>query len=232
MMRIDIATLFPQMCEAVISESIIGNARKNNIIEVYTHNIRDYSDNKYNRVDGYPYGGGYGMLLKAEPIYRCICNIKKKLKNVKPHVIYMSPKGQKLNQQRILELKELSNIIILAGHYEGIDQRILDLIVDEELSIGDYILTGGELPALALADAILRCVSGVLSNDECFLNESHVHGYLEHAQYTKPENWKGFKVPKVLLSGDHEKIKKWQKESSFKITAKNRPDMLRDKKEK
>ena len=229
MMRIDIVTLFPKMCEDIMSESIIGNARRDNLIEVYTHNIRDYANDKHNRVDGYPYGGGPGMLLRPEPIYRCITQIKAKLKDLNPHVIYMSPKGAKLNQQKVLKLKELKSIIILAGHYEGVDQRVLDVIVDEEISIGDYVLTGGELPALVLADAILRCVPGVLASDECFLNESHVNGMLEHAQYTKPENWHGFRVPKVLLSGNHQQIESWQKTSAQKITAQNRPDLLNNK---
>ena len=218
-MRIDIVTLFPKMCEDVMSESIIGNARRANIIEVYTHNIRDYADDKHNRVDGYPYGGGPGMLLRPEPIYRCISKIKAELKELNSHVIYMSPKGATLNQQKVLELKELKSIIILAGHYEGVDQRVLDVIVDEEISIGDYVLTGGELPALILADAILRCVPGVLASDECFLNESHVNG----------ENWHGFRVPKVLLSGNHQQIENWQKTSAQKITAQNRPDLLNNK---
>ena len=229
MMRIDIVTLFPKMCEDIMSESIIGNARRDNLIEVYTHNIRDYANDKHNRVDGYPYGGGPGMLLRPEPIYRCITQIKAKLKDLNPHVIYMSPKGAKLNQQKVLKLKEFKSIIILAGHYEGVDQRVLDVIVDEEISIGDYVLTGGELPALVLADAILRCVPGVLASDECFLNESHVNGMLEHAQYTKPENWHGFRVPKVLLSGNHQQIENWQKTSAQKITAQNRPDLLNNK---
>ena len=225
-MRIDIATLFPEMIELVLGQSIIGNARKEGKVEVYTHNIRDYADNKHNRVDGYPYGGGVGMLLRPEPVYRCIMAIKELHKQGEALVIYMSPKGARLDQKKVLELKDLPGMIILAGHYEGIDQRVLDLTVDREISVGDYVLTGGELPAMVLADAVIRCLPGVLSCEECYIDESHASGRLEYAQYTRPEVWQGFRVPDVLISGNHEEIEKWQEGSSLKITKQNRPDLL------
>ncbi|GHV30468.1 tRNA (guanine-N(1)-)-methyltransferase [Clostridia bacterium] len=226
-MRIDIATLFPQMCDAVLSESIIGRANAKGIVEIYTHNIRDYAEDRYRKVDDYPYGGGLGMLLLAEPIYRCIRSIKDALNGAAATVIYMSPKGERLTQCKVFELKEIQNMIILAGHYEGVDQRVLDLVVDEEISVGDYVLTGGELPALTLVDAILRCLPGVLSDEECYINESHSNNILEYPQYTRPEVWRGLKVPKELLSGDHAVIQNWQKDAAIKITKEKRPDLLK-----
>lgn len=224
-MKIDIMTLFPEMCYKVLDESIIGRARKSQKITVECYNIRDYSNNKHNKVDDSPYGGGKGMVMAAEPIYNCYSEIIKKHKT-KPHVIYMSPQGKILTQSKALELSKLENIVILCGHYEGVDQRILDEIVDEEISIGNYVLTGGELPALVLTDCICRMVDGVLSDEECFKEESHFNGLLEHPQYTRPEVWHGKTVPEVLLSGHHENIKKWKQEKSLEITKIKRPDML------
>ncbi|MDR1260346.1 MAG: tRNA (guanosine(37)-N1)-methyltransferase TrmD [Oscillospiraceae bacterium] len=225
-MRIDIATLFPQMCEIVLGESIIGKAISKNVVEVITHNIRDYAEGRYRRVDDYVYGGGFGMLLQAEPVYRCIQALKDSFRG-EDVVIYMSPKGTRLTQKKVLELAEVTHLIILAGHYEGVDQRVLDLVVDEEISIGDYVLTGGELPALVLVDAILRCVSGVLPSEKCYLEESHNNNVLECAQYTRPKIWRGFEVPAELLSGNPKKINKWKRESSLKITQEKRPDLLK-----
>lgn len=224
-MIIDIMTLFPEMCEAFLSESIIGRARKKGIIEIKCHQIRDFAYDKHKRVDDTPYGGGKGMLMLAEPIYKCfenICNEREK----KPILIYMSPKGQVLNQNIAKNLKDFDNIAILCGHYEGVDQRVLDELVDMQISIGDYVLTGGEMPALVLADAVARLVPGVLSENVCFEEESHYDGLLEHPQYTKPYEWRGKKVPDILLSGHHANIEKWKHEQALIETKKYRPDLL------
>lgn len=224
-MRIDIITLFPEMCEAVLSESIIGRARKKGAVEIECHQLRNFAFDKHKRVDDTTYGGGMGMLMMAEPIALCFENLCKTLKN-RPHFIYMSPQGKVLTQQKIKELAEYDNIAILCGHYEGVDRRVLDEYVDEEISIGDYVLTGGELPALVLADAISRMAPGVLSDDVCFEEESHFNGLLEYPQYTKPAVWRGKAVPDVLLSGHHANIEKWRREQSLEVTLERRPDML------
>lgn len=226
-MRIDIATLFPEMCEAVLTESIIGRARKSGAIEVHCHNIRDYTLDKHRRVDDTPYGGGMGMLMQAEPIWRCWLAICEQL-GKPPHSIYLSPKGGVLTQGKTTELSHRENLFLLCGHYEGIDQRILDKIIDEEISIGDYVLTGGELPALVLTDAVARMCSGVLSAAVCFEEESHFSGLLEYPQYTRPEVWQGEAVPEVLLSGHHKNIARWRNQKSLEITRKNRPDLYAD----
>ncbi len=223
-MRIDIATLFPEMCEAVLSESIIGRARKSGAIEIHCHNIRDYTLDKHRRVDDTPYGGGMGMLMQAEPIWRCwlaVCEMLGK----PPHSIYLSPKGTVLTQHKTVELSKQENLFLLCGHYEGIDQRVLDKIIDEEISIGDYVLTGGELPALVLTDAVARMCSGVLPAAVCFEEESHFNGLLEYPQYTRPELWQGESVPEVLLSGHHLKISNWRNQKSLEITREKRPDL-------
>ena len=224
-MRIDIATLFPEMCESVLNESIIGRARRAGKLEVFCHNIRDYTLDKHRRVDDTTYGGGKGMLMQTEPIYRCwqaVCEMI----GTKPHVIYMSPKGQPFSQKRAGELRELEHIFILCGHYEGVDQRVLDEIVDEEISLGDYVLTGGELGALVVADAVGRLCPGVLSEEVCFTEESHYDGLLEYPQYTRPPVWHDKEVPPVLISGHHANILKWQREQSIAETAQKRPDLL------
>ncbi|MBQ8728275.1 MAG: tRNA (guanosine(37)-N1)-methyltransferase TrmD [Oscillospiraceae bacterium] len=223
-MRIDIATLFPEMCERVLDESIIGRARKAGKITVNCHNIREWSTDKHRRVDDTTYGGGMGMLMQAEPIYRCFLDITKDMAE-KPHTIYMSPKGKLFTQQKAKEFLAKENIFIICGHYEGVDQRIIDKIVDEEISVGDYVLTGGELPALIVTDAVSRLCEGVLSANVCFEDESHYNGLLEYPQYTKPEEWEGMKVPSVLLSGHHKNIDDWRMQKSLEITQKNRPDM-------
>ena len=224
-MRIDIITLFPEMCDTVLDESIIGRARKKGAVELNCHQLRDFAFDKHRRVDDTTYGGGMGMLMKAEPIALCFESLCEKL-GKKPHFIYMSPKGRVLTQQRVRELSELENIAILCGHYEGVDQRVLDMYVDEEISVGDYVLTGGELPALILTDAVCRMLPGVLSEDICFEDESHYSGMLEYPQYTKPYEWRGIEVPEVLMSGHHAKIEKWRYEHSLLETARLRPDML------
>lgn len=225
MIRIDIATLFPDMCESVLGESIIGRARSAGHIDIVCHNIRDYTEDKHNRVDDKPYGGGTGMVMQAQPVYDCIEDIKNNTSR-DARVIYMSPQGKVLTQQKVKELAELSNIIILCGHYEGVDQRVLDELCAEEISVGDYVLTGGELPALILADAISRLQEGVLPNSDAYTLESHYNGLLEHPQYSRPEVWRGREVPQVLLTGHHDNIQKWQEEMSLAVTEKKRPDLL------
>ena len=222
-MRIDIATLFPEMCEAILSESIVGRAKKG-ALEIYCHQIRDYTNDKHRRVDDIPYGGGMGMVMQADPIYNCYNAVCEQL-GAKPHTIYMTPKGSVFNQKKAVQLAQLDNIFLLCGHYEGVDQRILDKIVDEEISIGDYVLTGGELPAAVLTDAVARMCDGVLSSPECFQDESHFGGLLEYPQYTRPEIWQEEAVPSVLLSGHHKNIAEWRLKKSLEITKEKRPDM-------
>lgn len=225
-MRIDIVTLFPEMCETVLHESIIGRARKNNLITLYCHNIRDYTLNKHRRVDDYPYGGGQGMIIGPEPIARCFDSIIAQT-GEKPHFVYMSPQGERFSQEKAKEYSKLNNLVILCGHYEGIDERIIEEYIDEEISIGDFVLTGGELPALCIADAVARMIPGVLSEDICFEDESHYSGVLEHPQYTRPPVWRGREVPQVLLSGHHANIKKWCRKMSLLRTCQRRPDMFK-----
>lgn len=226
-MRIDFITLFPEMCQAVMNESVIGRAQKSGALQVNCHQLRDFAFDKHKRVDDTTYGGGMGMLMKAEPIALCFENICEQI-GEKPHFVYMSPQGKTLTQGRLKELSQKNNICILCGHYEGVDQRVLDEFVDEEISIGDYVLTGGELPALVFADALARLVPGVLSNDECFTDESHFNGLMEYPQYTKPIEWRGKEVPPVLYSGHHANVEKWRRENSLLNTAKKRPEMLKD----
>ena len=224
-MNITIATLFPEMCEAVLGESIIGRARKSGAITLNCRQIREYTQDKHRRVDDTPYGGGMGMVMQCEPIYNCYKAVCDEL-GTKPHTIYMSPKGKVLDQNKAVELSKMDNILIICGHYEGVDQRIIDKIVDEEISVGDYVLTGGELPAMVLVDAVARMCSGVLSDDVCFTDESIYSGLLEYPHYTRPEVWEGEAVPPVLLSGHHKNIKKWRLEQSLKLTEERRPDLL------
>lgn len=225
MFEVDVATLFPEMFNTILNCSILKKAKEKKLINVMVHNIRDYSENKHNRVDDYVYGGGFGMLIKAEPIFKCYEAVKRKHEK-KVKVIYLSPQGKILNQKKILELSNCKeNLFLLCGHYEGIDQRIVDTIVDEEISIGDYVLTGGELGALVLLDAVIRTIPGVLSDAECFKDESHYNGLLEYPQYTRPEIWRGIKIPEVLKSGNHKNIEKWRKKKSLEVTKLKRPDM-------
>ena len=225
-MIFDVMTLFPDMIRSVTSESIIGRSCEKGLITVNAVDIRDYSTDKHRRVDDYPYGGGFGMVMQCQPIYDC----HKALTNgEKVHTVYMSPKGKVLTQKKALELSKLPRVIILCGHYEGVDQRVIDEIVDEEISIGDYVLTGGELGALVVIDSTCRMIEGVLASDEAFEKESHFSGLLEHPQYTRPEEWNGKRVPDVLLSGHHANIEKWKDEQSLIITEKMRPDLLKKK---
>lgn len=226
-MRIDIITLFPQMLETVLSESIIGRAQKKGVLEIQCHQLREYAFDKHRHVDDAPYGGGKGMLMMTQPIALCYEDICSKL-DEKPYFVYMSPQGSVLNQQKLIDIAEHKNICVLCGHYEGVDQRVIDELVDEEISIGDYVLTGGELPALVFVDALARMEKGVLSEDECFTKESHYDGLLEYPQYTRPQIWRNREVPEVLLSGHHENVDKWRREQSIIATAKKRPDMLKN----
>ncbi len=223
-MKLEFMTLFPEMCEAVMGESIIGRARAAGAVEIQCHQIRDFAGNKHNRVDDSPYGGGMGMLLQAEPIYQCYASLRGE--GEKPYVIYMSPKGKTFTQARAVELSALPRVVFLCGHYEGIDQRVLDEIVDEEISIGDFVLTGGELPALCVADAICRMLPGVLADEECFTEESHFSGLLEYPHYSRPAVWHGVPVPEVLLSGHHQMIRDWRREQSLRVTLEKRPELL------
>ncbi len=220
-MDFDVLTLFPQMFSS-LKESIIGRAVKDKIININTVNIRDFSKNKHNKVDDTPYGGGAGMVIMPDVVYRAYNSLENK-ENAK--VIYMSPQGKKLNQKKVLELSKEKHLIILCGHYEGIDQRVLDKIVDEEISIGDYVLTGGELPAMVLIDSVSRYVEGVLSKDS-IKEESFSNNLLEYPQYTRPEIFEGIKVPEILLSGNHKEIEKWRNEKSLETTKNKRPDLL------
>lgn len=229
-MKIDILTLFPEMCETVLSESIIGRARKAEKVTVECHNIRDFAGNKHNRVDDAPYGGGKGMVMQAEPIYNCFKSLYNEKEEDKPYLIYMSPKGKVFKQEDAVRLSKLDRLVLLCGHYEGVDQRVIDEIVDEEISVGDYVLTGGELPALVVTDAVCRMLQGVLSEEVCFMEESHFNGLLEYPQYTRPEIWHDVAVPEVLMSGHHVNIAKWRAEKSLEVTEKMRPDLLKDRK--
>ena len=223
-MKFDVLTLFPEMFET-LKESIIGKALERKIIEINTINIRDFSKNKHKKVDDTPYGGGAGMVMMPDVVYDSYMSIQHK-ENAK--VIYLSPKGKVLNQQKVEELSKQEHLILLCGHYEGIDQRVLDEIVDEEISIGDYVLTGGELPAMVLIDSVSRYVEGVLTK-ESVSEESFTNGLLEYPQYTRPEVFLNKKVPEILLSGHHENIKKWRREQSLEITKKKRPELLKKK---
>lgn len=223
-MRFDIMTLFPATIEAVLGESIIGRARKNGIITVQAHDIRDYTLDKHKKTDDTPYGGGKGMLMATQPICDCFKAVKENLSG-STHVIYASPRGRVFNHEIAKELSAYDNIVILCGHYEGVDERVIEEIIDEEISIGDYVLTGGELPACIIVDAVARLVDGVLSDKECYEKESIASGLLEYPQYTRPPVFNGKEVPEVLLSGHHANIEKWRLEKSLELTKERRPDL-------
>ena len=229
-MRFDIMTLFPELVDRVLGESIIGRAQASGAVTIKTWNIRDYSENKHRRVDDTPYGGGFGMLMAAPPIYNCYRAILDETPgdDIRRRVIYMSPKGKVLKQSIGARLAaEYDQLIILCGHYEGVDCRIVDEIVDEEISIGDFVLTGGEIPACILTDCVARLCPGVLSDPECVDRESLTDGLLEYPQYTRPYEFHGVKVPDVLISGHHANIEKWRAEQALGETEKKRPDLLR-----
>ena len=224
-MRIDIMTLFPETLGDVLSESILGRAQERGYIHIDTHQIRDYTANKQNQVDDYPYGGGRGAIMNADPLYRCweaVCDEA----GGPVHTIYLSPCGHTFRQADAIRLSKLDNLILVCGHYEGIDQRFIDECVDEEISLGDFVLTGGEIAAMAVTDAVCRMVPGVLPDAECFEEESHWNGLLEYPQYSRPAEWHGRQVPEILLSGDHGKVAAWRKKESYKRTMRRRPDMF------
>ncbi len=223
-MTFHILTLFPEMFGAVLHSSMLGRAEEKGILKFNITDIRDFAGNKHNRVDDSPYGGGRGMVMQAPPVYDAFSFATKDCEK-KPHTVYMSPKGKPFTQKRAMELSKLSDIVILCGHYEGIDQRVLDEIVDEEISIGDFVLTGGEIPAMAVIDSVSRMIDGVLSNEDSFTDESHFSGLLEYPHYTRPPVFMGREVPEVLLSGDHAKINAWRRRESILITKEKRPDM-------
>lgn len=222
-MSIDIMTLFPALMDTITSESIIGRAQTAGILDIKSHNIRDYSQRAHRHVDDSPYGGGMGMLIAADVVYECYKDIAARRGD--GHVIYMSPQGETLTQKTCERLAEKEHIIILCGHYEGVDQRVLDKIVDEEISVGDYVLTGGELACAVLVDAVCRLVPGVLSDSECHMKESISSGLLEYPQYTRPPVFEGEGVPEILLSGHHANIEVWRLEKSLEKTKKVRPDL-------
>ena len=218
-------TLFPDMFDRVFGESILGRAAEKGLLEMHCHQIREYTKNKQMQVDDYPYGGGMGMVMFPQPIADCFAAVCEQA-GTRPHLIYMSPQGKTLTQQRARELAQMPNICILCGHYEGVDERVLDALVDEQISIGDYVLTGGEIPAMALVDCVSRMVPGVLADEVCFTEESHFAGLLEYPQYTRPFEWEGRQVPEILISGHHANIARWRREQSLERTLRLRPDML------
>lgn len=223
-MRIDILTLFPELVESYLSESIVGRAREKGIFEALSHNIRDYTEDKHRRVDDTPYSERQGMLMQAEPIFRCHQAVKGS-RDV--HTVFVTPAGKPFTQKKAVELSKGKDIIIICGHYEGVDERVIEEIADEEISLGDFVLTGGELPALCITDAVVRMLDGVLSRPDCYMDESHYSGLLEYPQYTRPEIWHNKRVPEILLSGHHQNIEKWRHEQSLIKTAQKRPDMIK-----
>lgn len=226
LMRIDIMTLFPDSMREVLGESILGRAAAKNIIEVNCVQIRDFTLNKQGQVDDYPYGGGWGCVMMAQPLKSCLDFILDCAGERKTRVIYMSPQGTKFNQEKAKQLKtDYDHLVLICGHYEGVDERFLEECVDEEISVGDFVLTGGEIPAMAVTDCVCRMIPGVLSNEECYTGESHWDGLLEYPQYTRPETWEGRKVPDILRSGHHANVAKWRRKQSIIRTMNKRPDM-------
>lgn len=224
-MKIDVLTLFPDMFSSVFKESIIGRALSNSIIDINYTNIRDFSQDKHNRVDDYPFGGGQGMVIKPEPIYSAIESLRKN----NSRIIYLSPGGKVFDQEMAKELSQENHLILLCGHYEGIDNRIIDNYITDEISIGDYVLTGGEIGAMIIVDAVTRLLPGVLPKEESFKDESHYNGLLEYPQYTRPREFKGHSVPDILLSGNHKKIEEWRAYQSIKKTFLKRPDLINNR---
>ena len=226
-MRIDIMTLFPDTVNAVLHESIIGRAAKKGIVEINCVQIRDFTDNKQNQVDDYPYGGGWGCVMMAQPLKSCLDHIMQKAGERRSRVIYMSPQGKPFDQATAKRLKnDYDHLVLVCGHYEGIDERFIELCVDEEISLGDFVLTGGEIAAMAVADSVCRLVPGVLADEQCYTGESHWDGLLEYPQYTRPECWEGRSVPEVLIGGDHAKVDKWRRKKQIERTMEKRPDMF------
>ena len=226
-MKFSVMTLFPEMVNTVLSESIIGRAQESGRIEIECVNIRDFSVDKHRKTDDTPYGGGVGMVMTCQPIFDCYESIKSRIpEGNRTRVIYMSPKGRQFTHEVAKELAEYDNLIFLCGHYEGVDQRVIDALVDDEITIGDYVVTGGEIPACIVIDATSRLLDGVLSSAECYEGESVASGILEYPQYTKPRSFRGMEVPEILLSGDHKKIDLWRLAEAVNITKERRPDLL------
>ena len=223
-MRIDILTLFPEMFECVLSASMLGRAQANGLIDIRVHNIRDYTDNKHRKADDYPFGGGAGLVMMAQPIYDCMDAV---LEGKTAHRILMTPRGRTLNQKIARELSEQDHLVLLCGHYEGVDERVMN-IIDDEVSVGDYVLTGGELPAMVLVDCVSRLIPGVLGSEASAADESFSEDLLEYPQYTRPASFRGMDVPEVLLNGHHAKIQAWRQEQARLKTALNRPDLLKE----
>jgi len=227
MTRIDIVTIFPGMFDSVLNESIVKRAQSKGKVEFRVHNLRDYAFDKHKKVDDRPFGGGAGMVMCPEPIFNCVEHIKSRLIDKKPRVILLCPQGKKLNQVIVKRLAKVKNLILVCGHYEGVDERVRKKLVDEEVSIGDYVLTGGELPAMVLIDAVVRLIPGVLGDKNSLKFESFEGNLLEHPHYTRPAEFRNMDVPKVLLSGDHKKIEAWRKKESANRTKERRPDLLK-----
>jgi len=225
MMNFHVLTLFPEMIQNCLGESITGRAIRNGSITLNTVNIRNFTDNKHGHVDDYPYGGGAGMVMQPEPVYKAYNSVASAIDG-KVRVIYLTPQGKVFNQAMAEDFAKEENLIFLCGHYEGIDERVLNRIVTDNVSIGDYVLTGGELPAMMITDAVSRLVPGVLGDEVCFTDESHWDGLLEYPQYSRPDVWHGLEVPEVLLSGDHQKVDRWRKKQSILRTMYRRPDMF------
>ena len=226
-MRVDILTLFPETVYAVLHESIIGRAANKGLLDINCVQIRDYTENKQRQVDDYPYGGGYGCIMMAQPLKSCLDSVTGGKQDPRRRVIYLSPQGKTFTQETAKRLqRDYDHLVLVCGHYEGIDERFIEACVDEEISLGDFVLTGGEIAAMAVTDAVCRLVPGVLSSPECYIGESHWDGLLEYPQYTRPEIWEGRAVPEILLCGDHEKIRRWRRMKQFQRTQKKRPELF------
>ena len=227
-MKIDILTLFPEICRAPLSESMMKRAQENKIVDLRIHNLRDWTNDKHHIVDDAPFGGGQGMVMKPEPIFAAVEELQKSaISNQKSKIILMSPGGRRLDQKLATELSKESHLIVICGHYEGVDHRVIDHLVDLEVSIGDYVLTNGAIAAVVLVDAVVRLLPGVLGHEQSALDDSFSAGLLEAPQYTRPAEFRGWKIPEALLSGNHAEIAKWRKEQALKRTKQNRPDLLR-----
>lgn len=226
-MRIDILTLFPEICRAPLNESMMKRAQENGVLDLRIHNLRDWTTDKHHVVDDAPFGGGQGMVMKAEPIFAAVEEMKSKFENRESKIILMSPAGRRLNQQLAIDFSKHEHLIIICGHYEGVDHRVIEHLIDEEVSIGDYVLTNGAVAAVVFVDAIVRLLPGVLGDEQSAADDSFSGGLLEGPQYTRPAEFRAWKVPDVLLSGNHGEIAKWRKEQGRQRTQKNRPDLLK-----
>jgi tRNA (guanine37-N1)-methyltransferase len=225
-MRIDIVTLFPEICRAPLSQSIMKRAQENRIVELHIHNLRDCTTDKHHVVDDAPFGGGQGMVMKPEPIFAAVEDLKSQIANCKSQILLMSPAGRRFDQQMARQLSQEPHLIIISGHYEGVDHRLIEHLIDLEISIGDYVLTNGGIAAVVLVDSIVRLLPGTLGHEQSAADDSFSNGLLEAPQYTRPADFRGWKVPEVLLSGNHAEIAKWRKEQAIKRTRENRPDLL------